>query len=140
MNAEKTLAAAFASQRARLARVLLVRLVVEGAVVFGALHLRHWAMWTVFGIVTFFQVATLIGLVIALRMSERFRAKVANNPSLVVRIHTAPEPRTKLQRLELHDAAGDTAYLFVTPAMADEVLVAMAALPSAPTVTTGAST
>jgi hypothetical protein len=130
------LALAFNAHRTRLWRVVLARALTIAGLLALALYTHHWGAWTAFGVIGFMQAAGLIALVLVSRMPDRLRARLEVDERELAWLHAAPEPRTKLHRVELHDREGDLTALFVPAAIARGATEAARELAHAPTVTT----
>jgi hypothetical protein len=130
------LARAFDAHRTRLLTVLVVR--VGSVVVLLALALlgRHWFYWTLFAVVAFLQVPGAFILVVVDRNVRRLRTRLEGDVTELAWLHTGPEPRSKLHRIELHDARDRSEVLFTAPAIAGQAAEAARALVTRPVVTT----
>lgn len=130
------LSLAFGAYRSQAVRTALLRLLVIAGLLALALYLRHWGMWTFFGIVAFLQGGGALMLVLVSRMSRHVRAELDADPRQLVWLHSMPEPRTKFHRVELHTRAGESTVLFVPPGIAKGAIDAAREQPQSPTVTT----
>jgi hypothetical protein len=133
------LSLAFGAYRSQAVRTAVIRVLVVAALLVLALYVRHWGMWTFFGIAAFMQGGGAITLLLVSRMSRRVRAELEADPRQLAWLHSMPEPRTKLHRVELHTRAGEMTVLFVPPAIAKGAIDAAREQPQAPTVTTDAA-
>lgn len=133
------LSLAFGVYRSQVWRAVGTRFVMIAALLGVALFVRHWGTWTLFGVVGFMQAGGSIALLVVSRTSRRIRAELEADPRQLVWLHTAPEPRTKLHRVELYTRAGDMTVLFVPAAIAKGALDAAREQPQSPTTTTDAA-
>jgi hypothetical protein len=138
MALDPRLALAFGAYRTRLWRVIAARVVSVAALLAIALYVRHWGTWVLFGVVGFLQAGGAIALLFVSRMPGRLRAQLDADDAELAWLHSAPEPRTKLHRVELYTRAGDMTVLFVPAAVAAGAIDAARALSHGPTVTTDA--
>ncbi len=83
------------------------------------------------------HVPMMRGRIVAVKGARVETLTVADDAELAW-LHSAPEPRTKLHRVELHTRAGDMTVLFVTAAIAEGAIEAARGLSHRPTVTTDA--
>ncbi len=119
---------AFDDQAARSLRVGALRVVILLPFLGVALWLRHWAAWVVFGVVAFLQLLPAILLFGWVRpRSRRAQRTLEKDASRVVWLHTEPEARSKLHRIELHDRAGEVETVFTDEATARSAADAMRA-------------
>jgi hypothetical protein len=119
------LAIAFDAHRARMARVTIMCVVAVAALFALAMWVRHWGTWTLFGVIAFLQAPGALVLLYVDKSIRRMRARLTADIRELAWLHTAPEPRTKLHRIELHDRHGDLAILFVLPAITPPVIEAV---------------
>ncbi|MBS2017072.1 MAG: hypothetical protein JST00_29570 [Deltaproteobacteria bacterium] len=133
------LSLAFRAYRMQVLRAVGMRALVIAALLGGALYVRHWGMWTFFGITAFLQSVAAIAVLLASRSSRHVYAELEADPRQLVWLHSMAEPRTKLHRVELHTRAGDTTLLFVPPPIAKGAIEAAREQPQTPTVTTDAA-
>jgi hypothetical protein len=130
------LALAFDADRARAIRVTLMRIVVLIGVTVAAFVVRHWATWTLFGVMTFLQLPGVLVLSWVARRNAAARARLEAEPTRLVWLHTMPEPRTKLHRIELHERNGEQTVLFVLPEIAKRCAEATRELAHRPAIST----
>ena len=139
MALDPRLTLAFGVHRTRLWRVVAARVLSIAVLLAIALYVRHWGTWVLFGVVGFMQAGGAIALTLVSRMPARLRAQLEAGDAELVWLHCAPEPRTKLHRVELYTRTGDMTVLFVPAAVAKGASDAARALPRAVTVTTDAA-
>lgn len=133
------LSLAFRAYRLQVLRAVGMRALLIASLLGGALYVRHWGMWTFFAITAFLQSVAAIAVLLASRSSSHVRAELEADPRQLVWLHSMPEPRTKLHRVELHTRAGETTLLFVPPPIARAAIEAGREQPQGPTVTTDAA-
>lgn len=136
MALDPRLTLAFGAYRTRLWRVVAARVLSVAALLAVALYVRHWGTWVLFGVLGFMQAGGAIALLVVSRMPGRLRAQLEADEAELAWLHSAPEPRTKLHRVELYTRAGDMTVLFVPAAVAGGAIEAARALAHGPTVTT----
>lgn len=138
MALDPRIALAFDAYHTKLRRVIAARVLSIAALLAVALYVRHWGTWVLFGVVGFMQAGGAIALLVVSRMPGRLRAQLDADDAELAWLHAAPEPRTKLHRVELHTRTGDMTVLFVTAAIAEGAIQAARGLSHRPTVTTDA--
>lgn len=126
---------AFDFHRGRLARAVLFRVATFVGVLTIALYVRHWGTWTLFGVLGTMSAFNLVMLTVVGRSFSKARARYEAEPTALAWVHSAPEPRTKLHRVELHDRFGEVAYLFVPSGHAAGLLEAAQAQSPTPILT-----
>ena len=132
------LSLAFGAYRSQAVRTAILRLLIIAALLALALYVRHWGMWTFFGLAAFAQGGGAIALLVVSRTSRHVRAQLEADPRQLAWLHSMPEPRTKLHRIELHTRAGEMTVIFVPPAIAKGAIHSAREQPQSPTVTTTA--
>lgn len=138
MALDPRIALAFGAYHTKLRRVIAARVLSIAALLAVALYVRHWGTWVLFGVVGFMQAGGAIALLVVSRMPGRLRAQLDADDAELAWLHSAPEPRTKLHRIELYTRAGEMTVLFVPAAIAEGAIEAARGLSHRPTVTTDA--
>lgn len=139
MSLDPRLALAFNVYQTRLWRTVAARVIGVAVLLLLALYVRHWGTWVLFGVMGLMQAGGAVALTLVSRIPGRIRAQLEPHAAELMWVHTAPEPRTKLSRVELYTRTGDMTVLFVPAAVAHGATDAARASPHAVTVTTSAA-